>query len=687
MQSSDSGGNGMVILDEAPVLIWRADAQARCDWFNKSWLAFTGRTLAQECGNGWTEGIHPADVGRCMGLWLDVFEKRERFEVEFRLRRHDGGYRWILGVGSPYDHAAGGFAGYIGYGFDITERKLAELELLVSQKRQESLIRVSQHCSQNGQEMLDFALDEAISITDSKIGYIYYYDEEKQQFILNTWSKDVMKECRVVNPQTCYALDKTGIWGEVVRQRKPIIMNDFEATHPLKKGYPSGHVALKRFLSVPVLDQDRIVAVVAVANKVEAYSERDLTQLTLLMTSVWRMTERIRNADELKRAKEAAEAANVAKSEFLANMSHEIRTPMNGIIGMAQLLEYTQISPEQQEFLSGIRVSAEGLLGIINDILDLSKIEAGRVELEHRPFSMAEITHEVELAFKASVRVKGISLAVDLSPSLPEWVCGDALRVKQVLLNIVGNAVKFTATGGVTISVEVVSQDDSTVQLCLAVKDTGVGIDPAAIKRIFEPFSQEDSSTTRKFGGTGLGLSISAKLVSLMGGRIEVESDKGVGSRFLIHVPFGRQRDIEKILTIEQGLVWDGPPVKVLIAEDHAINRFLLEKMLSRMGLVADSVENGQQAIEHRLMQSYDIILMDVEMPILDGIEATRIIRASDGAQRARIPIVAVTAHALSGDRQKMIANKFDGYVTKPIDMKLLMAEMKNSLAVSAMRH
>ncbi len=687
MQPLDIPDNSLFILDEAPVLIWRGNTDAQCDWFNKRWLAFTGRSMAQEYGNGWTEGVHPDDFERCVAIWLGAFGKREAFEMEYRLRRHDGEYRWILDIGRPYNLVDAVFAGYIGYCFDITERKLAEIELLVSQKRQDSLIRVSQHRTQSGQEMLDFALDEAINITDSRIGYIYFYEEDKQQFILNTWSKDVMRECRVVNPQTCYALDKTGMWGEVVRQRKPIMMNDFQSSHPLKKGYPAGHVALTRFLSVPVIDQDRIVAVVAVANKKDAYSERDLTQLTLLMTSVWRMTERIRNADELKRAKEAAEAANVAKSEFLANMSHEIRTPMNGIIGMAQLLEYTEISAEQQEYLSGIKVSAEGLLGIINDILDLSKIEAGRVELENRPFSMAEITQEVELAFKASVRVKGITLAVVRDPSLPDWVCGDALRVKQVLLNIVGNAIKFTNIGGVTVSVDVESQDDVNVHLCLAVKDTGVGIDPAAVKRIFDPFSQEDSSTTRKFGGTGLGLSISAKLVALMGGRIEVESDKGVGSKFLIHLPFARKRDIEKILAVEPGITWDGPPVRVLVAEDHAINRFLLQKMLAHMGMVADTVENGQQALERWLTQPYDVILMDVEMPILDGIQATRIIRESEDVTRSRIPIIAVTAHALNGDRRKMMENKFDGYVSKPIEMKLLLAEMKSCLSDSSTQH
>ena len=391
------------ILAKAPALIWRANTNGLCDWFNNTWLHFTGRTMEQEYGNGWAEGVHPDDLEHCVGIWQEAFKAGQPFEMEYRLRHHDGGYRWILDIGRPYNQLDNSFAGYIGYCFDITERKQSELELKLNQERLESLIKVSQNTSKNSQDLLDVALEEAIMLTRSKIGYIYYYSEERREFVLNAWSKDVMKECNIMNPQTCYELDKTGIWGEVVRQRAPIILNNFQTPHLLKKGYPEGHAPLSRFLSIPVMDKERIVAVVAVANKESDYSQTDILQLTLLMNSVWRMTERIRNEEELLIAKESAESANRAKSQFLANMSHEIRTPMNGVIGFTQLLTNTTLTSEQRGYLNALDISGKNLLSLINDILDLSKIEAGKVEIELAEFILEHSVNDVILTQKSAL--------------------------------------------------------------------------------------------------------------------------------------------------------------------------------------------------------------------------------------------------------------------------------------------
>ncbi|MDD2855350.1 MAG: ATP-binding protein, partial [Desulfuromonadaceae bacterium] len=671
------------ILAGAPALIWRANTDAMCDWFNATWLEFTGRTMEQEYGNGWAEGVHPDDLERCVDIWRGAFGRQESFEMEYRLRRHDGEYRWILDVGRPINDLSGLFAGYIGYCFDISERKNSEFELQQNQKRLESLVRVSQNTSKSSQELLDTALEEAIRLTHSKFGYIYYYCEEAREFTLNTWSRDVMKECNVMNPQTCYELDKTGIWGEVVRQRQPIILNDFQAHHPLKKGYPEGHAPLTSFLSLPVFDQEKIVAVVAVANKESLYEQTDVLQLTLLMDSVWRMTERLRGIEELHRAKDAAEKANQAKSEFLANMSHEIRTPMNGIMGMAQLLNSTFVNDEQREFLDAIMTSSDNLLSLINDILDLSKIEAGKIELEVKNFDLRKSIGDVIKTQMAAIHAKGINIHTDIPDDIPERFKGDQLRLKQILLNIVGNAIKFTHKGSISIAARVVHQMDSVFQLQFSVTDTGIGIDQDVIERIFAPFTQADTSTTRKFGGSGLGLSISTRLVELMGGKIWVESSKGVGSTFHILVLLHKNDDAEQLNTIRQGSqqdIWSGRSLQILVAEDNEINRTITTTMLTKFSHTVETAVDGREAVEKSKNRRFDVILMDIEMPEMDGVEAVRCIRENDEKEEYHTPVIALTAHALKNDQKRFLDLGFDGYVSKPLDMYTLFEEIKSCL-------
>jgi PAS domain S-box-containing protein len=425
---------------------------------------------------------------------------------------------------------------------DITETKQSELqikrkseEVEFQNQRLESLLEISQYQTNSVQELLDFALNEAIVLTNSKIGYIYFYDETNKQFILNTWSKDVMQECKVMDPQTIYDLDKTGCWGEAVRQRKPIIINDYQAYNHFKKGTPQGHVNLDKFLTIPVFSDNRIVAVAGVANKENDYDSSDVRQLSLLMDSVWKISERISLIKDLTIAKEKAEESDRLKSAFLANMSHEIRTPMNGILGFAELLKEPGLSGEEhQDYIRIIEKSGAYMLSIINDIVDISKIEAGLMKTVIKESNVNEQIEYTYNFFKPEVEAKGIELICKNSlPAKEAIIKTDREKVQAILTNLVKNAIKYTNDG--TIEFGYCKKDD---YLEFYVKDTGIGIAKGRQEAIFERFIQAEIEDIRTRQGSGLGLAISKSYIEMLGGKIWLKSEEGTGSTFYFTLPY-----------------------------------------------------------------------------------------------------------------------------------------------------
>jgi len=553
---------------------------------------------------------------------------------------------------------------------DITERKRNEEENILNEQRFKALYQLSRMIDESEQTILDRALDEAVRMTRSDIGYIFLLDDEETELTLYAWSDAVMDKCKVLDQKAVFKVSEAGLWADAVKKRRPIITNDY-ANHADKHGLPEGHIAIKRHMNLPVMNGGRAIMLAGVANKDQEYTELDVMQLSLIMDATWRVIQRKRMEKDLREAKLSAETANVAKSRFLANMSHELRTPLNGIMGMTQILMGTELTPDQKEYLSLSLDATRHLSKVLTDLLSLSIVEAGKLELSSTIFNLRKVLDELTTPLALQAKEKSLTLNLVIAPTVPQKVCADAAKLRQILTNIIFNAIKFTESGSITLTVSAKDlPSEGNAALCsmlFKVTDTGIGIPKDQHDAIFDSFTLGEDHMTKQYGGTGLGLSISQQLATLMGGNVRVHSAPGHGSTFDLTIPMLiDESETPATPTIQHE---DISALNILLAEDEQVNSIMASRLLKKAGHDVTIVGNGQQAIEKLSAQPFDLVLMDVQMPVVNGVQATEIIR-NGGVENVprNLPIIGLTAFARASEKRRFLEAGMQQIVTKPYE-------------------
>ncbi|MBV8841029.1 MAG: PAS-domain containing protein, partial [Alphaproteobacteria bacterium] len=627
----------------------------------------------------WAELIHPHDRPAHTRAMLAHFRgETPRFEADFRYRTDDGSWRWARQHGIALRDAGGRAYRMVGTTTDITEAKQRERELHVAKAEAAAAHRDVEHMHVEMQTVLNNMSDGVMLLDrDARLRFLNHRIMEFHQYTSEiaypgASTRDIVRY-----------LARRGDFGRVDDIDRMVEEHIARVLQPggyhYERATPNGRWV--EFEFKPLADG----SVLSI--------QRDITELKIreeALAAAKEAAEAAREAAERDRTE--AEAANQAKSTFLATMSHEIRTPMNGVLGMIDVLEHQGIDEAQRRTVATMRESAQALLRIIDDVLDFSKIEAGRLELEDTAFSLSGLIDGAVATFRPQAATKRLVLSADIEAGSEDALIGDPTRVRQILFNLLSNALKFTDRGGVTVRASTMPLGNGRTQATLIVSDTGIGLDEEQRAKLFQPFAQADSSTTRRFGGTGLGLSIVRRLAQLMEGDVMVDSTPGLGATFTVTLTLRAapaDSPLQALLRpTAQGAAGfaplaDGSGPRVLVVDDHPVNREVMVMQLGLLGLGADTAGDGKEALAIWKPGRYAVVLADIHMPRLDGYELARRMREIEGeAGNLRTPIVAVTANAMKGEEERCLAVGMDAYLAKPVNIDRLRTTLERWLAI-----
>lgn len=671
----ESAETRRAIMDALPDVIMRFDRQGNYLFVSENVGRITGIQAGEFIGKSLKQFGYP---GRSIEQWdaavSKTVETREPIETTIS----------FLGISGPVEHEwrlvpefneSGEVGSVLTISRDVTEQR--RTETLASKgaaiiEAQAGLVAVLAAGDSNFEDLARAIHQWSMRITGSTLGFTAAIDPDSGTVTHHATTSNVTAGGCGTARETADLSKNSGLLGVTAVTRAGFFTNAPEQ-HPAFKGLPPGHPPIRQFLAVPTICKGQVLGQIALANPGRSYTQEDLNDVTILADLFALAINRLTSTRDLQRAKEQAESASIAKTEFLTNMSHETRTPLNGIQGMLQLMQATDLTMEQREYAEFAMLSCRRLTNLLTDILNLARLEAGFPKAVCSPLNLKNTLDAVMQLFCSAAREKGLALEMRLDPGLPEIVAGDGPRLMQILNNLVGNAIKFTQSGTVTLeAMPLQSGSYGRCRILFMVSDSGIGIPDDRLRGLFEPFSQVARGFTRSYQGAGLGLAITRKLVKLLGGTLSVASEEGCGTEIAVGIPLGCVAGTEdRTERIKAVSMRNDLGLRVLLAEDDAVSRFAAARMLQRLGCVVREVENGLAALEALLQEEFDIVLMDIQMPMLDGVQAVRIIRSDpEFLSVSDIPVVALTAYAEDGDMEHFADAGMDMHIAKPVRME-----------------